>query len=67
MAAQLSLATTTVASVDGSCSLAAIAVILPQPSMQPAPAIQKATVNESATRRTLIEAKNLMVGVSLNL
>jgi len=40
--------------------------IFSQPSMQPAPAIQKATASASGTRTILIEERNLIVPASLN-
>jgi hypothetical protein len=49
-----------------SVELAALA-IFSQPSMQPAPAIQKATASASETRTILIEERNLIMLVSLNL
>jgi hypothetical protein len=40
--------------------------IFSQPSMQPAPAIQKATASASDIRTILIEERNLIVPASLN-
>jgi hypothetical protein len=48
-------------------SVAGAAVtIFSQPSMQPAPAIQKATASASETRTILTEERNLIMPVSLN-
>ena len=41
--------------------------IFSQPSMQPAPAIQKATASASDTRPILTEERNLIMPISLNL
>ena len=46
---------------DDTTAEAAALTIPPQPSMQPAPAIHKATASASDTRTTFIEEKNLIV------
>jgi hypothetical protein len=66
--AQASPVTTMAGAFAGDTTSVEVAAltIFSQPSMQPAPAIQKATANASDTRTILIEERNLIVQASLN-
>jgi len=66
--AQASPDTTMAAELAGDMAsfAAASATIFSQPSMQPPPAIQKATASASVTRTILVEESNLIAMLSLN-